>query len=397
MLTSLVVLCAASLGQPFCESELIFPFDPLHNHSSCIVETPRGDLLTVWFHGTGERTADDVLLQGARKRNGESSWSAPFVMADTPELPDCNPVLFMDPRGTLWLFWVTIQNNQWGGALLKYRTSTDYASDGPPVWDWQDVVHTRPRHLEEQFSAVIEKAEEQLGPLLESLPDLKKEIDEVRQAPHDKLACRLGWMTRTHPIMLSDSRMMLGLYSDVFNCSLAAFTDDWGKTWSFSDPILDPMVKHLGNIQPAFVLRKDGAIAAFMRDNGLPKHVRTAVSHDNGMTWGDNGWLEIPNPGSSVACIALNSGRWIMLCNDTTDGRHILSAYLSEDEGASWPYHRRLEDFEPEKGSASYPSLIQAADGSIHATYSFKDEKVKGSTIKHVRFNEEWVIQAESK
>lgn len=397
MLTSIAVICAAVLSQPSYEAELIFPFDPLHNHSSCVVETPAGDLLAVWFHGTGERTADDVLLQGSRKRKGEGSWCAPFVMADTPDLPDCNPVLFMDPRGTLWLFWVTIQNNEWGGALLKYRTSADYAKDGPPVWNWQDVVHTRPLHLEEQFSAVIDKAEEQLGPLLDSLTDLKDEVAQMKAAPHDKLTSRLGWMTRTHPIMTSDTRMMLGLYSDVFNCSLAAFTEDWGKTWTFSEPILDPLVKHLGNIQPAFVIRKDGSIAAFMRDNGLPKHIRTAVSRDNGMSWGENGWLKIPNPGSSVACIALKSGRWILLCNDTLDGRHILSAYLSEDEGATWPISRKLENFKPVTGSGSYPSVIQAADGGIHASYSYREEGVAGSSIKHVRFNEEWVMEGEPK
>ncbi|HNR29362.1 MAG TPA: sialidase family protein [Candidatus Hydrogenedentes bacterium] len=392
-----VLTVAAAIAQSLHETELIFPFDPLHNHSSCIVETPEGGLLVVWFHGSGERSSDDVVLQGARRKPGATAWSASFLMADTPDLPDCNPVLFVDPRGTLWLLWVTILNNEWGSALLKYRVATDYEGDGPPRWDWQDVIHCRPVKIEEQFSALIEKAEEQLGPFLDAVDWMRSELDAMRKAPHDKLTRRLGWMTRVHPIMLSDTRMMLGLYSDVFNCSMAAFTEDWGKTWTFSEPILDPLVKHLANIQPSFVRRSDGAIVAYMRDNGIPKYVRTAVSTDGGLTWGEYGWTDIRNPGSSVECIALRSGRWLLVCNDTVEGRYRLSVFLSEDEGKTWPHSRALEDFPPSSGgSASYPSMIQAADGTVHCTYSYKEGGVPGSTIKHVRFNEAWILEGDT-
>lgn len=356
-------MCMAGMAgaAPLHESAPIFPPNDKHNHGSSLVETAPGDLLACWFHGSGERTADDVIIQGARKRNGATAWRAPFLMADSQDLPDCNPVLFIDPRGTLWLFWIAVQNNQWGGSLLKYRTSTDYAGAGPPVWGWQDVIHCRPRSMEGTFIGGME-------------------------AKEDKLLRRLGWMTRLHPIMLSETRMMLGLYSDVFNCSLAAFTEDWGQTWAFSDPI-----NGYGNIQPSFVRKADGTIVAMMRDNGLPKQIRRATSSDGGITWSKVETMDIPNPGSSLECIALDSGRWVLVCNDAKKGRHWLTAYLSDDEGASWKWRRRLEDFEPGQGSASYPSVIQAADGAIHCTYSFTRKGVAGSTIKHARFNEAWI------
>jgi len=359
-----------------------------------MVETGAGDLITAWFHGSGERQSDDVLIQGARKRQGENTWSPPFVMADTQDLPDCNPVLFIDPRGVLWLFWVAIQNNEWGGALLKCRTATRYTDDGPPRWDWQDVIHTRPKDLEARFLAVMDNAETAMAALLEATPRYRDLIAQGRRAAQDKLTRRLGWMTRIHPLMTSDTRMVLGLYSDVFNCSLACITEDWGKTWVCSEPILAPEAKLLANIQPSFVRKRNGDLMAFMRDNGMPKNIRTAISGDNGMTWQQHGMLDVRNPGSSVECVALDSGRWVLVCNDTLRGRHILSAYLSEDEGATWPLFRRIEDFKPGKGSGSYPSVIQAADGAIHCTYSFKEEGVKGSSIKHVRFNEAWVMAA---
>lgn len=357
---SLFVLAAQAAQVPSYEGELIFPRNPKHNHGSSIVEMANGDLLACWFHGTGERQNDDVLIQGARKRHGASEWSEPFLMADSQDLPDCNPVLFIDPRGTLWLFWITVLNNEWGGSLLKYRTSTQYTEDGPPQWNWQDVIHCRPMHLEKNPIG---------GPALK-----------------DKLSQRIGWMTRLHPIMLSDTRMMLGLYSDVFDCSLAGFTGDWGKTWTFSEPIVGG-----GNIQPSFVKRKDGSIVAYMRDNGLPQRIRKAVSADEGMTWSKVECLDIRNPGSSLECIPLKSGAWILVCNDSLDGRNLLTAYLSDDEGNTWKWKRALESVAKDAGSFSYPSVIQAADGAIHCTYSYSTSEEKGESIKHIRFEEAWI------
>ncbi|MCX8063623.1 MAG: exo-alpha-sialidase [Candidatus Hydrogenedentes bacterium] len=391
----LLTLLLININQPIFQKENIFTPNQKHNHGSSIVETPNGSLLVVWFHGSGERTADDVILQGARKRVDSNSWSDPFIMADTPNLPDCNPVLFIDPRGTLWLFWITVQDNQWGSSLLKYRISSKYEKDGPPVWDWQDVIHVRPTNLEEKFLEMLEKSKEGIEVLAQLEPTLREEIETAKKSAQTKLSQRLGWMTRVHPIMLSENKLMLGLYSDVFNCSLAGFTEDWGKTWYFSNPILDTEIRNIANIQPSFVTKTDGTIVAYMRDNGLPKRIRKAYSTDSGMTWSNVMLTEIPNPGSSVECIKLNSGKWLLICNDTQSGRHKLTAYLSDDEGESWKWKRAIEESPAGKGSYSYPSVIQTKDGLIHCTYSCKDEETVGSTIRHAWFNEEWILKGD--
>jgi predicted neuraminidase len=105
----------------FYEAELIFPLEHWHNHASAIVECPNGDLLVCWFHGSGERTADDVKVEGARLRRGSKTWGKRFTMADTPNYPDTNATMFIDPQRRLWLMWPTILANEWHTALGFHR------------------------------------------------------------------------------------------------------------------------------------------------------------------------------------------------------------------------------------------------------------------------------------
>ena len=66
-----------------------------------------------------------------------------------------------------------------------------------------------------------------------------------------------------------------------------------------------------------------------------------------------------PIPARASRRSASMSGRWLIVHNDTEQGRHSLAVSLSEDEGETWPATRHLELVEPEQGSFSYPSVIQ--------------------------------------
>ena len=218
-----LVAAAAPTGdgdatKPFLQSELIFPLETWHNHASCIVETPKGDLLVCWFHGSGERTADDVKIEGARLRHGSRSWSPRFTLADTTALPDGNPCLLIDPRGRLWLFYTTILANTWESALQKYRIASDYHRDGPPRWEFSDVLHVKPGP---EFSAGIRQALPQMETAIAGLhlsAMTRKEAQDylvaMRQHAGDKLYNRLGWMTRAHPVLLDGRRLIVPLYHD---------------------------------------------------------------------------------------------------------------------------------------------------------------------------------------
>jgi len=398
--TALLNLSALAAEKPFCNSEIIFPMEHWHNHGSCIVETPRGDLIVCWFHGSGERNADDVKIEGARKRKG-SAWSRRFTMADTLDYPDTNCCLLIDPEGQLWLFWPTILANQWETALMKYRISSDYHKDGPPKWKSSEVLHITPGpEFQVTVSNFVKDAEERIADFpAASQERVRRWLDSLRKRASDKLDRRLGWMTRAHPFVLDGKRLIVPLYSDGFSFSLMAITDDWGSKWHTSAPLIAG-----GNIQPSIVQRKDGSLYTLMRDNGPPpKRLHQSESHDRGETWSPVTDSELPNPGSGAEIISLHNGHWVLISNDTERGRHSLAVQISEDEGKTWRWKRHLELDRNGEGAGSfhYPSIIQARDGSMHASYSYhlnrgdeKDPEGKPArkSIKHAHFSEAWVM-----
>jgi len=418
---------------PQMSREEIFAPVTQHVHGSTLVELPNGDLLVAWFQGSGERRSEDVAIRGSRLRKGSQEWSTPFLLADTADFPDINPVLFIDPAGRqLFLYWYTVIAHQWDTSLLKTRVSEDFTSAGKPTWKWQDVLHVKPgdsaengiqpndrfvlsirKQLAEYREYLVDNStsEEQLNKWDQWAEETVKKAqggDMRRQgrlfeedgSSEQKLMGypyfrRMGWQTRNKPTMVSDGRMLLPLYSDGFDFSLIAITDDLGESWSFSDPLLGP-----GNIQPTILERSNGELVAYMRDNGPPpKRLHISVSQDRGESWSAVRDSSLPNPGSAADGVRLSNGHWVIVSNNTERGRNRLSVALSQDEGRSWPHTRDVEfdDRNLEIATSShYPAIIQGKDGLLHLVYSsFRRDERSGEskTIKYARFNEAWIVE----
>ncbi len=363
-------------SSPIIHADLIFPLQEKHVHGSSIVALPNGDMLAAWFYGSGERTSNDVKIMGARLKKGESNWSEPFLMADTPNLPDCNPVLFLNQKGKLFLVWIAVQANRWEHSVLRVRTSENYSASGAPTWDWQDNILLNPGdEFAEEVAMRFKELPENTAGWAEFAPKYDNMIIEASKDPRKRTT---GWMTRIKPMVMENGRIVLPLYSDGFNFSMMAISEDFGESWKPSLPLVGR-----GPIQPALVKKKNGSLIAYLRDSGdAPSRVHISESKDGGESWSSSEKTEIPNT-ASVEMLNLADGRWAFLGNDIDDGRYILSLYLSDDEGQTWEWKTRLEDQTPDQGSYSYPSMIQTSDGLVHITYSYH-LKSDSKSIKYV-------------
>jgi predicted neuraminidase len=379
----LLAVSFAAAADPQFSSELVFPLHAQHNHAPGIAELPGGELFCTWYRGSGERSADDVAVYAARKKPDEAKWSEPFVLADTPGFPDCNTALFVDREKRLWLFYPTIIANSWESCLTNFKVATKFNDAGPPTWDREGLIFLKPDDFADEASQEFDR---QLGLVKLALTDRQKtEIAEARERLKDKLYQRLGWQPRCKPTILPSGRMLLPLYSDTFSISIMAITDDGGKTWQASKPLLG-----FGNIQPAVLRRDDGTLVAYMRENGWRKLVRVCESRDDGITWGEVGVCDLPNPGSGLDGLRLASGKWLLVYNDTLRGRNSLAVSLSADEGRTWSKTRHLEKHD--SGQYHYPAVTQGADDTIHCVYSYFVPA--GKSMKHAAFDESWLDAA---
>jgi predicted neuraminidase len=410
---------------------IIFPYQEEHVHGSTLVELPNGDLLSAWFQGSGERWADDVRIMGSRLANGDTTWSTVFEMADVKGFPDINPVLFMDNQQRLWLVWYPVLANLWETSIPMFRLSTNYAAPGAPEWMWQDVLFVKTDDTErgiqpdDKFVADVKNQlvdyEEYLNStLISSVPDsirgelllpwekykikmdslskgenmvragrIKSENEEIAAPLGYPLTRRIGWQTKNKAVFLGD-RMILPLYSDGFDCSLFALTDDGGSTWTFSNPVLGG-----AGIQPTILIGNDGTLSAYLRDNGPPpQRMQRTLSYDKGLTWSIPKDDILPNSGAGFDAVTLSTGEWVMVFNNTEQGRHNLAVAVSDDDGKTWKWTKDIEnDLRGENSTRShYPSVIAGADGRIHISYSYHRYDIKpGKTVKHVSFPLSWV------
>lgn len=391
---AIVALCASfSVADtaPLYRERFIFSGDRGHVHASSIVETPDGSLLAVWyengpqnpayyFQGGDADKSDDVRIAGARLSRGGAAWEAPFVMSDTFGLSDNNPALGIDAQKRLWLVHATltaVPARTWGSALLQYKVATDYEGSGAPRWVRSSILVPKPDGLDElvarEADGVRRRAGRQSPQGLERARGLLERLD-------DPFARRLGWMPRVHPLALRDGAFLVPLANENFNVAVMAITRDGGETWTFSRP-----VPGMGVTQPSVVQLRDGRLVAFFRDATPAHRIHRSESADGGLTWTPVTVTTLPNPGAGIEAITLASGDLAIIYNDKESSpRDRLAVSISSDQGQTWRWTRHLENTPGER--FDYPSLVQGADGSLHATYSYNLK-----TIKHVTFNEAWV------
>ena len=110
----------------------------------------------------------------------------------------------------------------------------------------------------------------------------------------------------------------------------------------------------------------------YEQENGVLKMlVRTtygiasACSYDRGKNWSKGENSGLGGPCSRFYISRLNSGRLLLINHHNFKGRNNLTAFLSEDDGKTWPYSLLLD----ERKQVSYPDAMEADNGFIYITY----------------------------
>jgi alpha-L-rhamnosidase len=88
-----------------------------------------------------------------------------------------------------------------------------------------------------------------------------------------------------------------------------------------------------------------------------------------------------PNPSAGIDALRLRDGRFLLVYNPSAQGRDKLEIAVSPD-GKQW---RQAVVLENAPGEYSYPAVIQAADGLVHVTYTWRRERIRHVVIDPAR------------
>ncbi len=150
-------------------------------------------------------------------------------------------------------------------------------------------------------------------------------------------------------------------------------SEDAGKTLSYLGQSLIPE-KDKTFQEHMIVEKKDGTLWMLGRTN---YGVGEAFSKDQGKTWTEMAPAKgIAGPSSRTFFQRLASGNILLIKNGATidqpSERTHMTAYLSEDDGATWPYQILLDE-----RATSYPDAAQDKDGVLHIVHDFERHGAK--------------------
>jgi predicted neuraminidase len=318
-----------SATSPVLTSEFIFETAPFASAHASTIAHVNGGLVAAWFGGTREG-APDVGIWVSRHADGK--WTPPTEVAtgvqpDGTRHPCWNPVLFEIANGTLTLFYkVGPRPTTWWGMV---RESTD----GGRTWSGG-------RRLPDGV----------LGPV------------------------------KNKPVRLDDGTILSGSSTETpdaaneWRIHFERSTDN-GATWSIVRPAPATAGEEIDAIQPSILVHRDGRLQAVGRSRS--QRVFETWSTDKGRTWSPVTLTSLPNPSAGTDAITLRDGRHLIVYNHTPKGRTPLNVALSRD-GKTWALAVVLED---QPGEYSYPAVIQAPDGLVHITYTWKRQRIKHVVI----------------
>jgi predicted neuraminidase len=294
-------------------------------HASTVEQATDGTVVAAWFGGTRERHPDVGIWVARHEAEG---WTKPVEVAnglqsDGTRHPTWNPVLFQVPDGLLLLFFKT--------------------GPSPSTW-WGELIVSK---------------------------DHGRTWKERQRLPDGILG-----PVRNKPVLLGDLLLCGSSTEHAGWVVHMEGTRNLGQTWEMSRPLNER--EQFGAIQPTILRWSDDRVQLLHRS-------RQGVVTENWMEgdwrrWSPMRRTSIPNPNSGIDGLVLQDGRALLVYNhvgkepNQWGGRRSpLNLAVSQD-GKVWKAALELEN---DNGEYSYPAVIQARDGLVHVTYTWKRQRIR--------------------
>ncbi|CUX64912.1 sialidase family protein [Agrobacterium genomosp. 13] len=367
--------------------EAFLPSRMIQNHASFLHLLDGGTLLCAWFGGTLEGKSD-ISIFASVLTAGATHWGPPQRLSYDPAHSEQNPVLFTAPDGVLWLFHTAQPSGN------------------------QDECRIRMARIHRDATAP-EKLISEEGRFL-----------DLPQGCFIRAPLRIrddgAWLLPIFRCIQRPGQKWNGSH----DTAALGISMDNGATWQ-----LQELQESTGCVHMSPVAVTDGGYAAFFRRRQADFVYRTE-SADEGRSWSKPQPTDVPNNNSSIAIIRLNDGRLAMICNpvnaaqssdrraslydelgeeddrpdaDPSGGcvpvwgvpRAPVTICLSDDGGRSFKTRILIEDgpgtclsndsTDGRNLEMSYPWLLEAPDGTLHASYTYHRR-----AIKYVRLAPGW-------
>lgn len=321
-----------------------------------IERTPGGRLWACWVAGGDSPKAFFVL---ATSDDDGETWSPPRLVVDAhaKDLPAERSVLvgnlWTDPLGRLWLIFDQSMD-MFDGRAGVWVTVCENPDAKAPSWSeprriWHGVTLNKPTVLSTGEWMLPISLDQREG--FRQFKGCFKELDPLRGA-------------------------------NVF------VSTDQGTTWERRGCVQFPNPDWHEHM---IVERKDGTLWMLAR---TAKRIMQTTSADGGRTWAEP--TEPPgirHPNARFHIRRLASGRILLVKHgdaiDSHQGRVMLSAWLSGDDGKSWQGGLVLD----ERKGISYPDGFQAPNGTLYISYD-RNRSTDGEILL-ARFTEEDILAQE--
>ena len=321
--------------------------------------TANGRLWAAWYTGPETRRVESPFSYVVLSTSADDgdTWSEPkLVIHPQRYVRAMDPCLWIDPLGRLWFFWgqtAGLRDGRWGVWSM--------VAEEP---DGEDPRWSEPRRIGNGLMlnkpTVLDNGDWLLpvGLWRNNSPELA--LDDYDISPY------------TEEMLVHDLGEARG--SNVFR------SRDQGKTFEFLGQARVPSTRVDEHM---LVERRDGSLWMLVRTTfGLGQ----SVSADGGRTWSAGSeYMNGPNVANKRFFLRrLRSGALLLVRNDgPTRARSHLTAFVSDDEGATWAGRLVLD----ERVRVSYPDGVQAENGSIYVIYDY--DRAGEGVIQLATFREE--------